>query len=76
MTTRALTLGVLLVGASTVGLAQGPMVISEIMYHPVEEGAFTQDGKPVVSLYEDVYEFVEIYIEDLKGSQLRGRLCS
>ena len=31
------------------------------MYHPVEEPAFNADGTPVLDLYEDVHEFVEIY---------------
>ena len=40
---------------------QGQIVISEIMYHPVEEPAFNTDGSPVLDLYEDVHEFVEIH---------------
>jgi hypothetical protein len=41
--------------------AQAQVVISELMYHPVEEPAFNADGSPVLELYEDVHEFVEIH---------------
>ncbi|MHC1763520.1 MAG: lamin tail domain-containing protein [Verrucomicrobiia bacterium] len=40
--------------------ALGNLVITEIMYHPVEEPAFNADGSPVLDLYEDVHEFVEL----------------
>lgn len=39
----------------------GQVVITEIMYHPVEEPAFNQDGSPVLDLSEDVHEFVELH---------------
>jgi len=50
-------------------------VISEIMYHPVEEPAFQGDGTPVLNLYEDVHEFVELHnpttnMVDLSGWEL------
>ena len=41
--------------------AHTQLVISEIMYHPVEEPAFNTDGSPVLDLYEDVHEFIEIH---------------
>lgn len=41
--------------------ASAQVVFSEIMYHPVEEPAFNADGSPVLDLYEDVHEFIEIY---------------
>jgi Big-like domain-containing protein/lamin tail-like protein/CotH protein len=41
--------------------ARAQVVISEIMYHPVEEPAFNANGSPVLDLYEDVHEFVEIH---------------
>lgn len=37
------------------------LVFSELMYHPVEKPAFNPDGSPVMELYEDVHEFVEIH---------------
>jgi len=37
------------------------VVFSEIHYHPVEEPAFSADGKPVLDLTNDVHEFLEIY---------------
>ena len=37
------------------------VAISEIMYHPVEEAAFNADGTPVMELYEDVHEFIELH---------------
>jgi len=37
------------------------IVISEIMYHPIEEPEFDRRGKPVLDLSEDVHEFVELH---------------
>lgn len=46
------------VAGSMPGVAQ--VAITEIMYHPVEEPAFNADGSPVLDLYEDVHEFIEL----------------
>jgi hypothetical protein len=51
-------LGLLMAAAPIPARAQ--LVISEIMYHPVEEPAFNTNGSPKLDLYEDVHEFVEI----------------
>lgn len=56
----------LLIFLSTVGLSHlssvsAQVVLSEIMYHPVEEPLFNSDGSPVLDLYEDVHEFVELH---------------
>src|SRR5262245_34765771 len=41
--------------------AQSPrVVLSEIMYHPVEVPAFAADGTPLLDLSSDVHEFVEL----------------
>src|SRR4030095_6035570 len=53
------------------------VVISEIMYHPLEEPAFNANGSPVLELYEEVHEFVEIHNPgpsalDLTGWKLSG----
>ena len=53
------------------------IIISEIMYHPIEEPAFNADGSPALDLYEDVHEFVEIHNPgttafDLTGWRLSG----
>ncbi|HJN90731.1 MAG TPA: lamin tail domain-containing protein [Verrucomicrobiota bacterium] len=37
------------------------IVISEIMYHPVEEPEFDRKGQPVLDLSEDVHEFIELH---------------
>ena len=37
------------------------IVISEIMYHPIEEPEFDKRGKPVLDLSEDVHEFIELH---------------
>ena len=37
------------------------IVISEIMYHPIEEPEFDKRGSPVLDLSEDVHEFIELY---------------
>ena len=41
--------------------AAAQVAITEIMYHPVEEPAFNPDGSPVLDLYEDVHEFIELH---------------
>lgn len=41
--------------------AQAQVVISEIMYHPVEEPTFQPDGTPVMDLSEDVHEYIELH---------------
>ncbi|MBM3845061.1 MAG: hypothetical protein FJ405_02085, partial [Verrucomicrobia bacterium] len=53
------------------------LLITEIHYHPVEEPAFKPDGSPVMDLYEDVHEFLEIHNPTgnavaLKGWDIRG----
>ena len=40
--------------------ARANIVISEIMYHPVEKAAYDANGDPVMDLSSDVHEFVEI----------------
>ena len=37
------------------------IVISEIMYHPIEEPEFDKNGKPVIDLSDDVHEFLELH---------------
>jgi len=49
-----------MVAATAQGLP-GQIFITELMYHPVEEPAFNADGSPVLDLYEDVHEFVELH---------------
>ncbi len=53
------------------------VMISEIMYHPVEEPAFNANGSPMLELYEDIHEFVEIHNPgpdaiDLTGWKIGG----
>ena len=42
-------------------LGHPAVVITEIHYHPVEEAAFNANGSPVLDLYEDIHEFVELH---------------
>ena len=56
---------------------QAGVVISEIMYHPVERPAFDTNGFPVLDLSDDVHEYVELHNAgdgptDLTGWQLSG----
>ena len=51
----------LLAGTGIVHAASGEILLSEIMYHPVERPAFDSNGVPVLDLSEDVHEFVELY---------------
>ncbi|MBI2949911.1 MAG: lamin tail domain-containing protein [Verrucomicrobia bacterium] len=62
MTSKLIVSGLVFAGAmgfSPVGQAQ--VFISEIMYHPIEEPAFNADGTPVMDLYEEVHEFIELH---------------
>ena len=59
------------------GAASARVVVSEIMYHPVEEPEFDAAGAPKLDLYEDVHEFIELFNsgpgeEDLGGWELSG----
>jgi len=58
--------------AQTFLLAQPEVVITEIHYHPVEEPAFDVEGYPVLDLYEDVHEFIELHNPGLGVISLRG----
>ncbi len=56
---------------------QAGVVISEIMYHPVERPAFDTNGFPVLDLSDDVHEYVELHNAGdspvhLAGWQLAG----
>ncbi len=48
-------------GLALAATAQEPVVISEIMYAPVEAPAFNPDGTPVMDLTEEVHEYVELH---------------
>ena len=37
------------------------IVISEIMYHPIEEPEFDKNGKPMLDLTADIHEFIELH---------------
>jgi hypothetical protein len=54
-------------------LGQQPaVVITELHYHPVEEPAFNADGSPVLDLYEDIHEFLELYNPGPVAISLQG----
>jgi hypothetical protein len=64
-------------GAISPVAAQPVVVLNEIMYHPVEEPAFDADGKPLLDLYEDIHEFIELHnpsatIVNVSGWRLTG----
>jgi fibronectin type 3 domain-containing protein len=52
--------------------AADTLLLSEIMYHPVELPAFDSSGVPVLDLSEDVHEFVELYNAGTNGINLAG----
>jgi hypothetical protein len=52
---------ILWLGVPALALGQSRVVISEIMYHPVERPAFNADGSPVLDLSKDVHEFIELH---------------
>src|SRR5688572_25327389 len=52
--------------------ARAGVVISEIMYHPVEEPAFLASGRPALDLTNDVHEFIEIYNDGIHPVELEG----
>ncbi len=54
------------------GLVLAQVQFSEIMYHPVEQPAFLTNGAPVLDLYEDVHEFVELYNRGSNAVSLAG----
>ena len=58
---RIKLLVLLLAGTGIVHAASAEVLLSEIMYHPVERPAFDSNGVPVLDLSEDVHEFVELY---------------
>src|SRR5947207_3053928 len=53
-------------------LAEAGVVISEIMYHPVEKAAFDVNGDPVMDLSGDVHEYVEIHNAGVASVSLAG----
>ncbi len=65
----ALVTGTLLLAARR---SQAQVVISEIMYHPVEEPAFNSDGTPVLDLWEDMHEFIELHNPGADAISLSG----
>ena len=48
------------------------VVISEIMYHPVEEPAFDDGGRPLIPLYNDVFEYIELFNTGSESVPLSG----
>ena len=63
------------VGSYYLSNAIPPLRITEIMYHPVEQPAFNADGTPVMDLYEDVHEFVELHNAGTAAVSLAARHC-
>lgn len=53
-------------------VSQSQIFVSEIMYHPVEEPSFNTDGTPVMDLYEEVHEFIELHNPGLNSVSLNG----
>ena len=48
------------------------VLISEIMYHPVERAAFDTNGVPLLDLTDDVHEFVELHNTNATTISLAG----
>jgi hypothetical protein len=70
---RSAVLGLVFAGAMSVSNAgEAQVLISEIMYHPVEKPAFNADGTPVMDLYEEVHEFIELHNPGASPVSLAG----
>src|SRR5262245_13220975 len=52
--------------------SRAQILITEIMYHPVEEPAANADGTPVMDLYDDVHEFIELHNSGTAAVSLAG----
>jgi hypothetical protein len=48
------------------------VALSEIMYHPVEEPAFDDAGRPLIPLYDDVFEYIELFNTGSESVPLSG----
>jgi hypothetical protein len=51
---------------------RGDVLLSEIMYHPVENPAFDANGDPVFDLTDDVHEYIEIKNTGASSVSLAG----
>ncbi len=60
----------------SIGLGRAEILISEIMYHPVEEPAFATEGVPALDLSGDVHEYVELHNPSAAEVSLHGWLLS
>ena len=69
--------GVVYLFALLAGLLAAPplgaqIIITEIMYHPVEQPLFSSGGQPAIDLTEDVHEFIEIHNPGAVAVNLTG----
>ncbi|MGV3771988.1 MAG: lamin tail domain-containing protein [Verrucomicrobiales bacterium] len=67
-----LRLFVLLCSVWLCSLSQAQVLISEIMYHPFEEGQFDAAGNPTIDLSEEVHEFLELHNAGSQAASLTG----
>lgn len=72
MNSRRAALLVFLSALTTAGPAIAQVLISELMYHPVERAAFDTNGVPVLDLTDDVHEFVELHNTNAVSVSLAG----
>ena len=57
---------------TTTNPARSQVLVSEIMYHPVEHASFDTNGQPVLDLSADLHEFIELHNTNTVNVALAG----
>jgi len=72
MRNRRHLLLVALCGLIFIRPANAAVLISELMYHPVERPAFDTNGAPLLDISDDVHEFIELHNASVSTVSLNG----